>query len=201
MSFQQAERGAGERPLAGGGPSRQVPGTRPERAMRSTSAGCAFRSAQRGGTTIESALALVVLVVALAGLMEIVNTAFATDRMNRAARAAARALALDASADWCAAIRRELRLDEAFDCDDAWTVAVDHGVAPGALPRPLTAAVGGEAGELVLVRIEWTRRPWTFRDLVPATQAAPADPDDEASPNPPLTTRAAVGLARSEPTG
>lgn len=38
MSLQQAERGASERSLAGGGSSHQVPGTPADRAMRLTSA-------------------------------------------------------------------------------------------------------------------------------------------------------------------
>ena len=161
---------------------------------------------------IESALALFILVVALAGLMEIVNTAYANDRMGRAARAAARALALDPDANdhaavYCPAIRRELHLDEDFDCDDAWTVVVDHGVGPAELPATLDARVATGTGELILVRIEWTRRPWSFPDLVPATQAATVDPDSNPGPggatppSPPLTTRVAVGLARCEPTG
>ena len=59
---------------------------------------------------IEEAVALSILVAAFAGAMTIVHERYAEDLMARAARAAARAIALDASADRCAAIRRELGL-------------------------------------------------------------------------------------------
>ena len=69
---------------------------------------------------------MVILVVGFAGLMEIVNASYADDRMARAARAAARSLALDPGADpkanACVAIRRELDLAEDFDCDTEWTL-------------------------------------------------------------------------------
>lgn len=112
-----------------------------------------FRRGSRGGVAIESSFALGILVVALAGLMQIVSAIYATDVMGRAARAAAHALALDAAADSCAAIRRELGLDPAFDCDAEWTVAVSSGIGPAALPAPLHAPPGAGAGELVLVRV------------------------------------------------
>ena len=160
----------------------------PDSGRASPHANCArrFRSEQRGAATIVTAIAFSFVVVALGGVMEIVNTAYATDRMGRAARAAARVLAIDASADWCAAIRSELRLDEGFVCANAWTVDVDLGVAPEALPDPLSGAVGGEGGELVLVRIGWTTPRWSF--LSPASPAL-------------FTRRVAFGLARSEPAG
>ena len=113
-----------------------------------------FRRGQRGTAAIESALGITVLVISLAGLMEIVNTVYANDEMSRAARAAARALALDPQADACAAIRRELRLAEDFDCETEWALTVDHGVGPLALPVTLDANAQPDTGDLVLVRIE-----------------------------------------------
>ena len=160
-----------------------------------------FAGESRGGVAIENAIAIVVLVGAFAGLLEIVSTVFESDRMGRAARAAARAVALDPGNDWCAAIRRELHLAEDFDCDTAWTVTVDHGVGPAALPatRYATAATG--TGELVLVRIQRTRGLWSFLpDPVPVVNAAPDGGDGAgADPAPRLMTLAAIGLARREP--
>ena len=135
--------------------------------------------------------------------------AIEADRMGRAARAAARALALDQSNDWCAAVRRELHLDADFDCDAAWTVSIDHRVSPAALVDgappaviPLDAPLTSGGGELVLVRIEWALAPWPVPNIVPVANAEPADdPGDEASATPPLTTRVVFGLARYEPGG
>ena len=157
-----------------------------------------FLSDQHGGASIEAAIALFVLVVGFAGLMAIIDTAFTSDRMGRAARAAAHALALHPGNDWCAAIRRELHLDEDFDCDTAWTVTIAHGVGPAALPATLHGTLDVDAlegtGDLVLVRVEWTHRPWPTLDLVPAANAAEGN-----SPAPRLTTRVAMGLFRCEP--
>ena len=115
---------------------------------------------------IESAIALMVLVVGFGGLMEIVQASYTDDRMGRAARAAARALALDPSANdpsayACAAIRREFHLADDFDCG-AWTLNVYRGVSPSALPVTLDAAVTTGTGDMVLVRIGWSRDVWSF---------------------------------------
>ena len=77
-----------------------------------------FARGQCAAVAIEAGLGIAVLVVALAALMEIVGEVYTRDEMARAARAAARALALDANADACVAIRRELNRGEGFDCDD-----------------------------------------------------------------------------------
>ena len=58
-----------------------------------------FRRGQRGSVAIESALGITVLVISLAVVMEIVNAAYASDQMSRAARAAARSIALNPPAD------------------------------------------------------------------------------------------------------
>ena len=162
-----------------------------------------FRRGQRGATTIETAIAIVILVVGLAGLIEIVNASYTTDRMARAARAAARALALNGNADACAAIRREFRLDDEFNCGAKWTITVDQGVSATALPATLDAGATAGTGDMVLVRITWTRDLWSFIDAVPEVNAVEDDTesdDDEATPNPGLMTLVAIGLARSEPT-
>jgi len=92
-----------------------------------------FRRDEHGGAAIEAAFAVMVLVTALATLMELVQARHAEDRLSRAAHAAARTLALNPGGDSasvaCDAIRRELRLAESFDCAKKWTVTVDLGVS------------------------------------------------------------------------
>ena len=122
-----------------------------------------FGHGEHGAVAIESAIAIVILVVGFAGLMEVVQACYTDDRMSRAARAAARVLALDPTADTCAAIRRELRLAEEFDCDTAtWTLTVHPGVSPDALPSTPDGSVTFGTGDMVLVWIEWNREAWTF---------------------------------------
>ena len=117
-----------------------------------------FRRAEHGGVAIETAIAVVVLVVGFAGVMEIVQASFTDDRMARAARAAARELALDPSTNYCIPIRRELRLADDFDCEAAWPAPegfqrVFLGVSPSALPDTLGAGVTEGTGDMVVVRI------------------------------------------------
>ena len=108
--------------------------------------------------------------------MMIVQQSFATDRLERAAHAAARAIALNADEIPCAAIRRELALPETFDCEGEWQIAVDRGVSPSdlaSLPDAMGTSVGDAGGEMILVRIAF-------------------DPAPETEP-------VAMGIARSEP--
>lgn len=117
-----------------------------------------FRRAEHGGVAIETAIAVVVLVLGFAGVMEIVHASFTDDRTARAARAAARGLALDPSTNYCAPIRRELRLADDFDCEVAWPAPegfqrVFLGVSPSALPDTLGAGVTEGTGDMVVVRI------------------------------------------------
>ena len=105
---------------------------------------------------IETAITMLVLVAGLAVVMEIVHTSYTDDRMARAARAAARSLALDPTMDACGPIRRELDLANDFDCAAAsWTLKVDRGVGIDVLPAPLEldAPLTPVSGDLVLVRI------------------------------------------------
>ena len=158
----------------------------------------AFPGARRGATAIETALTVSVLVLVFAGLMEIVRAAWVSDTMARAARAAARAVALvpDAEANpgtlgsvACAAIRRELDLAEDFDCGAKWTLTVDTDLTPVAMLEGGNP-IEGEAEEgMVVVRIGWNQEPWQIGRLVPRT--------DEENPEP--TSRIAVGVARQEP--
>ena len=111
-----------------------------------------------GVVTLETALALAVVVFTFAGLAAIIGDIFETDRMERAARAAARALSVDPGTDACAVAHLELgqtRPAATADkpCGD-WKVIVSTGVAPGALAAVLKngTTVAGE-DEIVLVRI------------------------------------------------
>ena len=126
-----------------------------------------FVRGQEGGVAIEVALSAFVLVLALAGLTGIVRDVYEADRLDRGARAAARAVALLGEAPAtaaaletvaCGAIRNELGLEAAFDCGASWTLAIDAFETPAALlagtPRAGDdAAIGGEDGDMVRVRI------------------------------------------------
>ena len=148
-----------------------------------------FRRSPHASVAIETAWTLSILVLALAVFAEIVQERYTSDRMGRAARAAVRAIALapDAASTGttlesvaCAAIRRELALDATFDCGASWTLDIDAGRNPTELPGGPNEMSGGGVGPLVLVRIGWTRQPWSLPGLVAAADVA-------------------VGLARSEP--
>ena len=127
----------------------------------------AFFRVERGGVAVESALAIAVLVVVFGGLMAIVHAAYTDDRMGRAARAAARAVALetDTSASQtalagiaCEAIRQELDLNADFDCATAWTVSIKTGLSATALAAGVNA--DGETGDMVLIELSWSQVPW-----------------------------------------
>ena len=142
-----------------------------------------------------------ILVVGFAGLMEIVQACYTDDRMSRAARAAARVLALnpsagDPSAVACTAIRRELRLAEDFDCNTAWTLTVDRGVSPSTLPATLDTSVATDTGDMVLVRIGWNRELLSFGEPVRDANAEEGTEDDEAGTR--TVSEIAMGLARCE---
>ena len=143
-----------------------------------------FVNGRRASAAIEGAIAISILVAAFAGLMAIVAESYATDRLDRAARAVARAVALNANADPCAAIRREFAHDEDFCCDGQWQISVDRGLSPSALPKSLDQDLSGSAdGELIVVRIG-------RRD---SSIACPVDPNAESVP------MMAVAIARREP--
>jgi len=154
-----------------------------------------FLRSERGNVALESALALVVLVGAFAGLMHILGDTYAEDRAGRAARAVARALALDPAADPWAALKREGSIeigaacpawtdaDTSADCG-GWTLTVHLGVSPGTLDGAL-AGRSAAGGEMVLVRL--VQRP----PQDSASAGTPPAPDGAAR-------TAAIGLARRE---
>ena len=140
----------------------QVPCRLPVRPLIAT-----FLRVERGGVAVESAMAIAVLVVLFGGLMAIVHAAYTDDRMGRAARAAARAVALetDTSASQaalagiaCEAIRQELDLEADFDCAATWTVTITTGLTPTALATGVNS--DGESGDMVLVEVGWSQLPW-----------------------------------------
>ena len=122
-----------------------------------------FLRCERASVALESAIALSVLVGAFSGLMTIVGDVYSDDRTGRGARAVARAMALNPSADPWAALKREGGLSANATCPawsatdttcGGWTLKIDRRVAPSALPDDLTASVSSSSGELVLVRLE-----------------------------------------------
>ena len=151
-----------------------------------------FWRGEHGGVAIESAIAIVILVVGFAGLMEIVQASYVDDRMARAARTAARVLALNPGAnpkaDACVAIRRELDLAEDFDCETAWTLTVELGVSPNSLPATLGDSATAGTGDMVLVQIKWNRKALSFA-------GDGHEADDSETETVPMV---AIGLARCE---
>ena len=156
----------------------------------------AFRRDRRGSVAVETAISVSVLVMAFAAIVQIVHSAYVSDRMGRAARAATRAIALAPEAVGttlveraCKAIRRELDLDDGFDCKSRLTLTVETGLATTGVLKDADAeedeVSDTETGELVVVRIAWSGGPWNPGELL-------AD-DDSAS------RRGAIGIARAEP--
>ena len=146
-----------------------------------------FRRRERGSVAIESALGITVLVISLAVVMEIVSAAYVSDQMSRAARAAARSLALnppndadEASTTACDSIIRELDLPTGFVCNTEWTIDIDTELVPADLQETLDpgGTVTGN-GDMVFVRIGWER--------------------DALTPGDPSVPMVSMGLARSEP--
>ena len=156
-----------------------------------------FVKARRGAVAVVTALAISVLVFAFSGLAEIVRTTYVDDTMSRAARAAARAVALvpDSAAAphilnsaACAAIQRELDLDAGFDCSAQWDLIVETGLTA----KGLLDSSEDRDGDMVRVRILWDRLPWEFARL--------ASEDDEGDEDEQATGRVvATGVARREP--
>ena len=140
----------------------QVPRGRTGRSLTAT-----FFRVERGGVAVESAVAIAVLVVLFGGLMAIVHAAYTDDRMGRAARVAARAVALETDTSLsqaalvliaCNAIRQELDLQPDFNCATTWTVTITTGLTPTALATGVNS--DGETGDMVLVELGWSQLPW-----------------------------------------
>lgn len=174
----------------------------PGRRHAAAAAVAGFFRGGRGATAIETALSVSILVLALAGLMQVVNTVFVDDQAGRAARAAARALALDPTTDPWGPVREELYADSKHTCAtdwtgtdvgtcDDWTLAVVHGVSPDALAAALdpNATAPASGGDLVVVGLS---RP-------AATVLGVSNANVNASRSvPELVRMDAIGVARSE---
>ena len=158
-----------------------------------------FWRSQSGSIAIEASLALAAMVAATAVLLEIVGALYEDDYMKRAARAAARSVALatashgkaeDVTAIACQAIGRELGHGEDFPCELTWTLVVDTGLTPQDLLGGARPTSEERIGDMVRVRIEWQREGATLdghgTDL--------DQPDEELR-------QVAVGVARAEPIG
>ena len=134
--------------------------------------GCVARDfwrARRASVALESAAVLSVLIVVGGGLVEIFSSVYMNETMNRAARAAARAVALTPSVHTdpaavqalaCEAMRRELGLPDDTECSDAWTVSVETGLTTDNLLNG--ESPDNRTGDMVRVHITWHRDPWSF---------------------------------------
>lgn len=152
-----------------------------------------FWRCRRGSVAVETSIAIAFLVVAFAGVMQIVHSAYVSDRMDRAARSAARAIAFTPGAKAgslpglaCRAIRKELDLGEGFDCATKLSVEIENSLAPASLAGSAGSEGATPTGQLVRVRIAWSGGPWNPGMLVQG---------DDAESRP-----VAVGIARLEPT-
>lgn len=105
-------------------------------------------------------MSIAILVIGCGGLMAVAHAAYSDDRLARAARAAARAVAYVTEASptqatlasvACGAIKRELQLEANFDCATELTMAVTADLVPAALATGTNP--DGESGDVVLVRI------------------------------------------------
>ena len=201
--FGSTTRRAGRRPAAGArhavADRAAAPlATRRKGIGRRTVAGCRsarlgrFLLDRRGSVAVESTIAIGILVVVCGGLMAVAHAAYTDDRMGRAARAAARALAFVTEASptqatlisvACDAIKRELQLEANFDCSSEWTLTVTTDLVPTALSSGTNP--DGTTGDMILVKIGWEQAPWAGAvNLLEGSGGG-----------------AAVGVARREPTG
>ena len=145
-----------------------------------------FLRCERASVALESAVGISILVAVFASLMGIVHKTYVEDRMERGARAGARAVSLAAAAPAsekalkdlvCKAVEREFGEDVGRACA-CWNIEVEAFETPQALSgghaRGNGAPLGGENADMVLVRIS---RPWgSFSVATPD----PDNPDPEA---------------------
>ena len=137
-------------------------------------AGSGTRGPRRmhGVAAVETALSIAVLVGVLAALMGVIQNLQGKDQAERATRAGARSVALLESAPTdqaslesavCEGVNAELQLDEGYDCTEGWSIEVEAYASPSALlagtKRDGSAPLGGEDGDLVLVRLTERERP------------------------------------------
>ena len=151
----------------------------------------AFRRDRRGSVAVETAISLSPLLIALAGIVQIVHSAHVPGRMGRSAHAAARAIPLspdvgDATPAFraCEAVRDEFGLDRDFDCKAGLVLDIGN-LLPATLPRGPVSDAEDPDGHLVAVRVARSTGPWNPGKILT---------DDEED-----TRRGAIGIARLEP--
>ena len=153
-----------------------------------------FLRLKDGASPITALLAIVVLLLALAGVIEIVSSAYAADKYRRAAWSAAYHLALSPQI-WgsahlehalaCRVIKAELELSAAFDCGSTWTLDVYTGVSPMNLLHDTSPDPQETHASMVVVEIGWNEMPWSWFST---------DSEDNGG-----RSRVARGVARGEP--
>ena len=155
----------------------------------------AFLRDRRGSVAVEIAVPISLLAIALAGIVQVVQSvqsARVSHRMARAAHAAARALSLSPGADdatqairACEPVRDELGPDKDFDCKVGLALPIRNRLPATQLRGPVLDAEGPD-GQLVAGRVAWSTGPWNPGEIL-------TDDDDEED-----TRRGAIGIARLE---
>ena len=153
-----------------------------------------FLRLKDGAGSITTLLSILVLLLAFAGVAEIVSSAYAADKYRRAAWSAAYHLALS-PAIWgnahleralaCRVIKAELELSAAFDCGSTWTFEVYTGVSPMNLLNGTSPDAAETHTSMVVVEIGWDAPPWSWLS---------EDSEDNV-----VRSRVARGIARGEP--
>ena len=153
----------------------------------------AFRRDRRGSVAAETAVPVALPAISLAGIVEIVHSAHVSDRMGRAAHAAARAIPLSPDADdatlafrACEPVRDELGLQGDFDCKAGLVLGIRN-LLPAMLPRGPVSDAEDPDGQLVAVRVAWNTGPWNPGKIL-------TDDDEEKD-----MRHGAIGIARLEP--
>ena len=176
-----------------------------------------FWRGTRGAAAVETVVSMFILVSAFATLMNFVTSFYVEDELGRAARAAARSLAINPGVDPWEAAWKEIdpsKVDTdkvpATHCTTDWTatphlgtcggltLVVRRGVSPAALAAALdpdTPAPTGDAeeGELVLVGLS-SQSSGSVPGVSDANANPPPDPTAED-----LVKMEGVGVARREP--
>ena len=131
--------------------------------------GIFFRS-RRGAVSVETVLTVTMMTFLCGGLMAIAHTAYSQDRMDRAARAAARAVALlppgvatnQAAVDTavCDVLRVEFDLNNQSNCHAIWNISIETGLTTAALAdgtsqasTPANGTPSQAIGEMILIRV------------------------------------------------
>ena len=123
----------------------------------------AFLRARHAAVGIGSVLTITVMIFLCGGLMAIAHEAYSQDRMDRAARAAARAIALlppgtatdktKLNAVVCDVLRIEFDLDQQNDCSNVGPIDVATNLTTVELSGAGQQGNGRQPGDMILVQI------------------------------------------------